>query len=174
MGFLARLFGAPPRIGPKGITAEQLGRALFDRAISRLPDYHAELTALGAFAENPNLARSKEYMASSIIFVFAPLEQVLTDVPIPEVRSAKVTIRALLVDKLQARSAAELNSLVDAQFGRFIRAVRSRNLSALGQLAAQTSGLPTTPDIEHFLASYYTSGLNFWFDALAEFGIDTS
>ena len=174
MGFFSRLFGTARTPHGLRVTPEHLGHALFERAIKRLQDHHAQLEAMGAFARTPDLARSRDYMIGFIVFTVAPLDQVLTDFPIPEVRAARHTVRSAVLEKLKAKDAAEAHRLLDAQLSTYATAARTRQLSSIGHLAAGATGIPITPDVQRFLVSCYTSGLNFWLDALSDFGIDTS
>ena len=109
-----------------------------------------------------------------VVFVLAPLDQVLTDSALPQVHAAKSVIRTAFVDKFKIQNPSQMIPIIDKQMSAYAQTVRSHDLKTLGALAVATPGLPENDDVEMLLTTCYTSSLNFWLDELAKFGIDTS
>jgi hypothetical protein len=174
MGFFSRLFGGSPKPASSNVASEQLGTALFERAIQRFQECHAQLEGMGTFSQRPDLRESKQCVVGLITLTVASLEQVLTDVPFPEMRAARPAVRAAMFQKFKPSDPTRQNALLDKVMGTYAHAARSADFSTLGRLAAEATGLPATTDMEKFLSSFYMSSLNTWLDVLSEFGFETS
>ncbi len=156
--------GRHPRMTP-----EQFGEALYNIALGRMRNHHAELVPLGA-APSP----SKEYLIGLTTFVLAPLEQVLSDVPMPQLRAAKRGLRSALMRQFKVRDTSQFEPVLNGQMSAYAQMARAGDLLTLGTRAAESIGLDGNVDVETFLVKSYTSSLNFWLDQLAVFGVETS
>ncbi len=165
MGFFSRLFGSSSR--PTSTTPQQIGEALFRQVMERVRDHHAELQSMVSLP-----SATKEYLIGLTTFVLAPLEQVLSDVPMPELHAAKSGVREALMKEFKIQSPSQFTPVLNAQMNAYAQMARTGDLPTLGARAAESIGLDGNFDIETLLVRWYTSSLNFWLDALAAFGFD--
>jgi len=162
MSFLSRLFGSRHGPGGQRVTPQQLAKALFEAALERMRSLHAALDDSGLLAQMPGATSSKEYALALMVFTLAPLDQVLSDLPMPHMRKVRAGVRSLFGEQFRLKETAETARLLDLQLKTYARAARTGDLPALGHLAAVALGLEGEADAEHHLLSNYTSALNAW------------